>query len=60
MRKKIAEGFGPAYDKKGRILPNFRGLGPELEKDIKLKYMPSTPKPKPKKEYWPRNIRHLA
>ena len=53
VKKQIAEGLSPIY-KNGRITPETRGLGPEYQKDIKLKVMPMMPKiekkmvPKPK------------
>ncbi len=61
--KKLVEGFSPIY-KNGKITPETRGLGPEYEKNLKLKIMKEkiTPiKKKPKKEQpWIKNIKHLA
>ena len=58
--KKLAEGFGPIYDKSGKILPKYRNLGPEYEKDIKLKVMKKRVKPKKKEQPHITNIKHLA
>jgi hypothetical protein len=46
---KFAEGFGPAYDTSGNILPKYKGLGPSKMEDVKMKTMP-----KPKTELKPK------
>ncbi len=49
MRKKLAEGFSPVYDKRGKILPGFEGLGPTYNRG-KFKQVPKTPRtPTPKR-----------
>ena len=65
-KKKLAQGFSPIYYK-GKITPGTKGLGPENEKDIKLKIMPMRKKQLPKvperskfKQPNIRNIRHLV
>lgn len=61
-KKKLAEGLSPIYEK-GKITPGTRGLGPEYEKDIKLKMMEKriTPiKKKPKEQPKFRGVKFLA
>jgi hypothetical protein len=47
----MAEGFGPVYDRSGKIKPGFEGLGPTYMKDLGPgKVMPKTPTtPQPQK-----------
>ncbi len=68
MRKRIAEGFGPVYEK-GVIAPGYEGLGPKFEKDlgpmIKMKSTPRKqiiPKKKEQKYRTPpaKGKRHFA
>ena len=64
IKNKLAEGLSPIY-RNGRITPETRGLGPEYQKDIKLKMMPKiekrvVPFPKSRKQPWITNIKNLA
>ncbi len=65
-KKKLAEGFGPIYEK-GKIVPKYKGLGSTNEKDIKFNVIKKVIQQKKKitpykKKSWPNiiNLKNLV